>query len=160
MRTACRGLVLMVLLLAARSEAQAEAASVLPLRATYCLAVAKAQEAKHEEEIKRSDGSGARETVALALRMARERRAKLERYLGGKDAASDDESPDFATATERGAQDVESCDRDVKLAPYKTCSDQCMARLRAADQQLICLSSCPSPEPCRRVKACLERFLP
>ena len=160
MGTVGRSLLLMALLLAGRDEAVGEVASSLALRASYCLAVAKAQEAKHEDEIKRSNGSGARETVALALRMARERRSRLERYLEGKSVGADDDSSDFATASKRGAQDVESCDRELKLAPYKTCSDQCMTQLRAADQQLICLSSCPSPDACRRVKSCLEKFLP
>jgi hypothetical protein len=155
----CRGLVPVVLLLASGIGAAGKTPSEIELRAAYCLAVAKVQEARHEDEIKRASGSASRDTVALALKMAQERRSRLERYLEGR-SASDKDSPDFKTARERGAQDTEDCDRDIKLPPYKTCSDQCMTRIRAADQQLICLTSCPPPVACQRIKTCQEKFFP
>ncbi|HEY1364175.1 MAG TPA: hypothetical protein VGF60_18180 [Xanthobacteraceae bacterium] len=148
-----------LLLLASSFAAAADKVSDLDLRAAYCLAIAAAQEAKHQEELGRAAESGARDTLMLAVRLARERKAKLASYLAGKGLSpADDDSP-VKAAQERGSQDVEACDRDIKLAPYKTCSDDCMARLRAADQRLICLAACPSPEACQRARKCLENFL-
>ena len=144
--------------LVAWSAARAETAASPELRATYCLAVTKAQEARHEEESKRA-GSGARDGAALALRMARERRARLERYLEAKGIALDHDGPQASAAREHGAKDVEGCDRDSKLAPYKPCNDQCMSGIRAADQQIICMMGCPSPEACQRIKACLDKSM-
>ncbi len=152
-----RAFVLLLLLIAGCSRVRGEPAPSPQLRAAYCLAVAKTQEAKHEDESRRA-GSAARDSVALALRMARERRARLERYLERNGIAPDDD--DLSAARERGVQDVEDCDRESKLAPYKPCNDQCMTRIRAADQQIICMMSCPSPEACQRVKACLDKSVP
>lgn len=154
-----RALVLLLLLLAGWSRVHAETVSSPQLRASYCLAVARMQQTRHEEESKRA-GSGTRDSIALALRMARERRARLERFLERNGIALDDEDADLSAARERGMQDVEGCDRESKVAPYKTCNDDCMTRIRAADQQIICMMGCPSPEACQRIKACLDRSVP
>ncbi len=133
--------------------------SDIELQAAYCLAVSTSQEAETLQDI-RAGTAGQREVSLSTLKSIQERKARFKDYLAAKGYPSERNPLPMKAALERGPKDVASCSKASKEGPSKTCSDRCLRGSRGIEELLECVNRCPSPDSCKRVKKCLENFLP
>jgi hypothetical protein len=147
-----------LILLVSGLEAPGQTVSDIELQAAYCLGVTTEQ----EEETRRKQAGATQALKVLHERIAgiiAERRMRFRDYLVAKGFLTDRDSSAIKLAIVRGPRDVKTCEREIEVHPYKTCTDGC-SRFRDDDRRADCVEACPSPDACVRVKRCLDNFLP
>ena len=141
-----RGLVCYFLLLVCGGAA-AQAISGTELQAGYCLGVATSEAEAKTEELKEeaNDPILGRWDQDL-LGHIRERQKRFDNYLTAKGFARDRRPDALRIASERGKNDVATCEAALEQEFYKECPKRCDRIYgQATDASLDCFNRCPSP---------------
>jgi len=152
-------LAMLILLFGLFGGAQAQTISDTELQAAYCLGVATEQEEGDRKEAAAAKDSSIKQLHETVANIIAERRMRFRDYLTAKGFLFGRDASAIKLAIMRGPTDVKSCQSELKLAFYKDCSNQC-DRLPTTERRSACKRACPSPQPCERIKSCLENFLP
>lgn len=91
----------------------------------------------------------------------RERQKRFDDYLTAKGFARDRRPEALRIASERGKNDVATCEAALEEEFYNECPERCDRIYgQATDASLDCFDRCPSPNSCALVTKCLGDFLP
>jgi hypothetical protein len=142
--------------------AAAQTISDTELQAGYCLGVATSKAEAKTEELKEEASDPILGMLDQdILRHIRERQKRFDDYLTAKGFARDRRPEALRTASERGKNDVATCEAALEQEFYKECPERCdRIHGQATDASLDCFDRCPSPNSCNLVGKCLGDFLP
>lgn len=136
----------------------AQTVTDIELQAGYCLGVATAQLKREKESVHAADTAEIRALHKDMANLAAERLERFRDYLTAKGFLEGRNPEAVKVAIVRGVADVARCDSELKEDFFKSCGDRCIARFGLSS--IPCVAKCPSPDACKRVKKCLENFLP
>jgi hypothetical protein len=156
-----RGLVCCSLLLVCGGAA-AQTISDTELQAGYCSGVAASEAEAKTEELKAEASNPILGVLDQnILRHIRERQKRFDDYLTVKGFAMDRKPEALRIASERGKNDVATCEAALEQEFYKECPERCDRIYgQATDASLDCFDRCPSPNSCALVRKCLGDFFP
>ena len=145
-------------------SARAQTVTDLELRAAYCLGVTKVQIERLQRLADEAKDKTVKDLNMQSKSGAMERNKRFYDYLQVKLPSLDDMDaalPALKVAIAHGRQDQQTCVVQGDEPFYRVCIDQCRPDILEKPAELIaCVNKCPSPPSCRRVKKCLEDFLP
>jgi hypothetical protein len=156
-----RGLVCYFLLLVCGGAA-AQTISDTELQVGYCLGVVTSEAEVKAEELKAEASNPMLGMLDQGmLRHIRERQKRFDDYLTAKGFARDRRPEALRIASERGKNNVATCEAALEQEFYKECPERCDRIYgQATDASLDCFDRCPSPNSCILVWKCFGDFLP
>jgi hypothetical protein len=138
------------------SQGLAQTISDVELQAGYCLGVSTTQ-------LNSPFTNNAISKQMHVPEMVEERQRRFKDYLAAKGFMTDRSPEPLAVAMAHGRSDVNTCESENEKPYVQECRDKCVATLLRSlnvEQNTNCMKRCPEPRACKRVKKCLENFLP
>jgi hypothetical protein len=134
--------------------------SDVELQAGYCLGVSTTQLNGEKEGARKANNAQSRQLHKEVGAIIEERQKRFKDYLVAKGFMADRSPEPLAVAIARGRNDVKGCESELEKPYFKECGQRCRTTYTSAEQIINCAKRCPEPDECKRVKKCLENFLP